>query len=252
VTESLWVDLASRPAWQQMAIDRAMVDVAECRGLRLMRLYRWQRDTLSLGANEAALRTWNRSTLETAGVPCVRRPTGGRGVWHAAEDLTYAWAGPSGGPAGVRRTYRSLHERLGEALADAGVATRLAPAPATPDGLRPGACFEAAVGGELVAGDRKVLGSAQKVFGAHLLQHGAVAVADHTSILRQYRRDSTDTARSSHDGRLPDPPALLTAIRDGWLAAGAQPADDELTGAVERASVQHEGRFRDPAWTWRR
>jgi lipoate-protein ligase A len=254
--ESVWVDEIRRPAWQQMALDRAMVTVARERGEAILRLYQWERDSLSLGANEAALRTWDRGRLERDGVPCVRRPTGGRGVWHASEDLTYAWAGPSGGPAGVRRTYRILHERLSRAVAGLGTATTLAPAPAGPADLRPGACFEMAVGGELLAGDRKVLGSAQKVFGDELIQHGAFARADRTAALGRYRGAdtpvATSAARSSQETGLPPAEALRSAIREDWLDAGAVEAIAELTLAVERASVEHADRFRDPAWTWRR
>jgi lipoate-protein ligase A len=252
MNETVWIDTASRPAWQQMAIDRAMVAIAAGDDAAILRLYQWQRDSLSLGANEVALRTWDRQRLERDEVPCVRRPTGGRGVWHAADDLTYSWAGLSGGPAGVRRVYRLLHGRLGRAIESTGTATDFAPAPEGGSDLRPGSCFERAVGGELIAEGRKVLGSAQKVFGAHLLQHGAFARVDRSGALSGYRLEAAPQSESTGIPNLPPACDLASVIRQSWLDSGATVAGGELTRAIERASVEYQEVFRDPAWTWRR
>lgn len=253
MTEWVWLDTTPRDAATQMAIDRAMVEVARRRSAAILRLYQWQHNTLSLGANEAAAGTWDRDRLEADRVPCVRRPTGGRGVWHADDDLTYAWAGPSGGAAGVRQVYRSLHERLGRALATAGAPTVLAARPTDRPDLRPGACFELAVGGELVAEGRKILGSAQRVFGHQLLQHGAFARCDRTAALERYRRIPGPAARSSrNEDPLPTAEELRTAIGRSWSLSGARPAPDALPREVEQASVEYQEWFRDPAWIWRR
>lgn len=246
----VWRDRIRREAWQQMAIDVAMVTLAGDLEQPLLRLYQWQQDTLSLGANEAACRTWDRAALERDGIPCVRRPSGGRGVWHAATDLTYAWAGPSGGPAGVRQRYRDLHDRLGAAIATCGLETALAAAPARSAGLAPGGCFDAAVGGEVLVAGRKMVGSAQKVFGSSLLQHGAIAVTPSDGGAAYRLTDAA--AQSSQQDPLPDADRLAEAITLLWTADGAQPAPAELTETIVVASLQHESRFRDPHWTWRR
>jgi lipoate-protein ligase A len=251
VTTLLWIDRARREAWQQMAVDLAMIDAARAGGVVLLRLYQWSVDTLSLGANEAAGRTWDRAALERDGVPCVRRPSGGRGVWHAATDLTYAWVGPSGGPAGVRRRYRELHDRLGAAMASCGVATALAGSPDRPTGLTPGACFDAAVGGEVLVAGRKAVGSAQKVLGSMLLQHGAIALDD-AARGAAYRLDRAGAAQSSQVSFLPDAEVVVDSIAARWLADGAVPARPEQIARIVDASVEHQSRFRDPNWTWRR
>lgn len=247
MTEMVWHDQERREAWQQMAIDLAMVAA----GTPLLRLYRWQADTLSLGANEAARRTWDRVALERDGIPCVRRPSGGRGVWHGRGDLTYAWAGPSGGPAGVRQRYRDLHDRLGEVIAGRGLATALAAAPSRLPGLTPGGCFDAAVGGEVLVAGRKTIGSAQKVIGSALLQHGAIALDQHHRGAA-YRLDGTAAAQSSQEESLPDADDLARAIADRWYTDGAVPAPAALIERILAASVAHQAQFRDPAWTWRR
>ena len=93
----VWSDLAPRPGADQMALDHALLGLAATDGVPVLRLYRWDRDTISFGTNEAALGTWDRSRLESAGLPCVRRPTGGRAVWPAPNQEKSATFTPSRG-----------------------------------------------------------------------------------------------------------------------------------------------------------
>ena len=76
-----------------MALDAALLEAAERDGLRALRLYAWQPGTLSFGRNEPATRRYDRAAIEARGLATVRRPTGGRAVWHHHE-VTYAVAAP--------------------------------------------------------------------------------------------------------------------------------------------------------------
>jgi lipoate-protein ligase A len=247
----VWDDRTPRDAAGQMALDEAALALAT-EGVHLLRLYRWAADTVSLGANEAATRHWDRAALARDGVPCVRRPTGGRAVWHAADDLTYAWTGPVASLGGVQRAYQLLHRRLVDAL-DAALAlgATLAPRPGRLPGLGPGACFDVPVGGEVLVAGRKAIGSAQLVRHGMLLQHGAIARSDRSAALGRYRRQPTDTVRGP-EAALPPADVLGAAILAGWLGAGARPAPRELTSRLDATSLQWLPRYRDPAWTWRR
>ncbi|MFN2326957.1 MAG: biotin/lipoate A/B protein ligase family protein, partial [Gemmatimonadales bacterium] len=89
----LWRDETPRPGWANMAIDRALLDLAAGEGAVVMRLYRWHPHCLSFGRHEPALRRYDRERIAALGLDTVRRPTGGRAVWHARE-LTYAVAAP--------------------------------------------------------------------------------------------------------------------------------------------------------------
>ena len=246
----IWHDTAPRSAASQMAIDLALVEAARELDRELIRFYAWERDTVSFGAHEPAARRWDRERLAHDGVATVRRPTGGRAVWHDHRDLTYAWAGPVEGPAGVRQRYRALHQSLAEALAEPDRAVVLA-APDRANGLGPGACFDVAAGGEVLVDGRKAIGSAQRVFGRHLLQHGAIAVADRGAALARYRLDPGPLVTPLAT-RLPDAGVLATRLLRHWHARGAEPLDPLLTSRIVLASVKELARLDDPDWTWRR
>jgi len=155
-----------------MAVDEAL---ARCRppGEATLRIYRWTRPSLSFGRNQPARGRYDPHALRHLGVEAVRRPTGGREVLHDRE-LTYAVVVPVSGPGSLRALYRQVNEALVVALEALGVRGGLAePGARTP---RPdaGACFGIPAAGEVVAADRKLVGSAQLRLGSTLLQHGSL------------------------------------------------------------------------------
>lgn len=235
-----------------MAIDRALVDHASAHRTIVYRLYRWAGDTLSFGANEAARRTWDRRRLERAKLPCVRRPTGGRGVWHDAADLTYAATAPLAAFGDLRLAYRLIHERLAHALRQLGLDAVVAPVGRRPVTLDPGACFDLAVGGEVLVADRKTIGSAQALFGSSMLQHGAIARADRSHSLARFRLAASAQESAIPDAELPGADQLAAAILATWQADGAVPLPAEVIGWAEHESSVHGVRYQDPSWTWRR
>jgi lipoate-protein ligase A len=252
LTAFWWDDGVARPAWQQMAIDRVLVDHASAHGTTVYRLYRWVADTVSFGANEAARRTWDRDRLERAQLPCVRRPTGGRGVWHDATDLTYAVTAPLAAFGDLRLAYRLIHDQLATAFRELAIDASVAAAGRRPVTLEPGACFDIAVGGEVLVAGRKTIGSAQALFGTSFLQHGAIARTERRGSLARFRLVSSPEASPVPVSELPALDALGPAIVAAWRAAGAVPAPASLVAWADEASGAYRARFDDPAWTWRR
>lgn len=248
----VWSDLAPRPGAEQMAIDHALLDLAAADGTPVLRLYRWAGDTISFGTNEAASGTWDRARLESAGPPCVRRPTGGRAVWHAADDLTYSVVGPIRDLGELRQAYRAIHERIAIAFTTLGLAAQLAPRPHRLPGLRPGACFDVAVGGEVLIHGRKVVGSAQVAQAGAMLQHGAIARADRLAALGRFRQGQPDAVGATAVPDLPSAEVLAEAIAAAWRGVGATEATMELTARAQVVSMKHLEHYRDPSWTWRR
>lgn len=247
----VWHDVTARPAAQQMAIDRALVDRAIQDGTSVFRLYRWDRDSVSFGANESANRTWDRERLERLKVPCVRRPTGGRGVWHDTADLTYAVTAPLARFGDLRTAYRRIHEQLARALNHLGVSASVAPNLRRPT-LEPGACFELTIGGEVMVGARKTIGSAQALIGTALLQHGAIALADRSAALARFRLVSSRSIPDISPLNLPDPRLVAQAIVTTWYEEDGAAASGDLVAWALQNGARYEDHFQDSGWTWRR
>lgn len=157
------------PGPANMAADEAMLESAEA-GVASLRFYGWSEPTLSLGYFQPA-------GERVAGLPWVRRMTGGAALVHHHE-VTYALALPAGRPwlaAGESWVCR-FHHLIAAALAPAGAATR-AVVCGEEKKLGPVLCFLHQTQGDLVAASAKVVGSAQRKRKGALLQHGGVLLA---------------------------------------------------------------------------
>lgn len=156
-----------------MAVDEQLLRDAESTGRAALRLYRWDPPTLSFGRNEA-MDQYDRDAIDRRGIAVVRRPTGGKAVWHEHE-VTYAVAAPISMFGSLRNAYRTIHMRLAAALRSLGADTQLAPDRPT---VRPSggltSCFAAPAGGELLVHGKKLVGSAQVRRREAFLQHGSI------------------------------------------------------------------------------
>jgi lipoyl(octanoyl) transferase len=175
------IEPLGRSGAENMARDEALLTAADRTGAAFLRLYRFDPPCWSFGRNEPA--------TEHGGIATVRRPSGGRAVWHEHE-VTYAVAAPVASFGRLRDAYRAIHERLATGLRSLGADVTLAgDRPTIRLSDRPTACFAATVGGEVLAGGRKVIGSAQVRRGAAFLQHGSIlldgSTSDNATTLRQ-------------------------------------------------------------------
>jgi len=249
---SLWPDPQPRPGWLNMAIDDTLLARAEA-GERWVRLYAWE-PTLSFGRHEPARRRYDAERIASLGLAVVRRPTGGRAVWHAGE-LTYAVALPTDGLGSITEVYRDLHQLLCNALAQLGVRATLAP-PARAASVDAGACFASPAGGEVMVAGRKVVGSAQLRRGSALLQHGSILLEEDQTVVAQVTHGPAPTDRSMPLRRVAQRPVswqqAAAAVADAFTAAWGAPTPVPAVRFAEvlasaRATSE---RFRSPAWTW--
>ncbi|OLC07657.1 MAG: hypothetical protein AUH41_09925 [Gemmatimonadetes bacterium 13_1_40CM_66_11] len=89
--------------------------------------------------------------------------------------MTYAVAAPIATFGSLRSAYREIHTRIAAALRLLGIDAVLAgDRPAVRPSDRPASCFAMSVGGEILVGDRKLVGSAQVRRGDAFLQHGSI------------------------------------------------------------------------------
>jgi lipoate-protein ligase A len=240
-----------------MALDQALMARARHTGESALRVYSWATPVLSLGRNQRARDTYDDDALAARGIGVVRRPTGGRALLHHRE-ITYSVTAPVTQNEGLNATYQQVNALLRYAFDTLGVRTSFAkpvtraPAPtAVP-------CFAEPAAGEIVAGGRKLVGSAQWRDGGALLQHGSILVDDDQRLIPALMRVPADPPPAPATlrellGHAPTVTEFSDAIFDAarsCLDADATILTTAEVDALETdAFIEH---FRDPAWTWRR
>ena len=167
-------DAPAEGAWN-MALDEALLESAGRAGQGgCLRFYAWEVPTISLGYFQHCA---DRRTHEPSrSCPLVRRATGGGAIVHDRE-LTYSYTTAVGSHVGseLSALYEAFHTALVEELARRGVAARLCRAPPRrPREQEPFLCFQRRAERDVLVGDAKIAGSAQRRHRGTLLQHGSV------------------------------------------------------------------------------
>ncbi|MGH7588345.1 MAG: lipoate--protein ligase family protein [Gemmatimonadota bacterium] len=240
-----------------MACDEAILEaVGKEASPPTVRFYAWNPPAVSLGRHQPGLDVRARAMLEEFGVTWVRRPTGGRLVYHGSIDLelTYSVVAPIGElplAGGLIDAYRRIHEALAAGLGRLGLAVELAPR-ARGVGPRLGpasrlACFAATVPWEIEAGGRKLLGSAQRRSRGALLQHGSLPLAgDPTAIPERVWpgsfAGSSIITLSAAAGRAVGFAEVADALRSGLEAVLNVRLSSGVLTDRERASVRARSR----------
>lgn len=158
-----------------MAVDEALLATAAGGGPATLRFYGWEGATVSIGYFQGAAERGGHAA--SAGLPWVRRATGGGAIVHDRE-LTYSVAIPAerGRMGASAELYDLFHETLLETLGGWGIEARRC-APAEESSAQPWLCFQRRSSGDVLLGDWKIGGSAQRRQGAGVLQHGSVLLA---------------------------------------------------------------------------
>lgn len=251
-----WDPPADGPA--NMAADESLAEEAVARDACCVRVYGWKHATVSLGGFQRAADA--AAVPAIAGVPLVRRPSGGGAIVHGS-DLTYAAAVPRTHAWGGRPQafYDAFHDALCAALGEAGIAAApwRAPAAAEEDVFL---CFDRRAAGDVVIDPpggqaprgHKVLGSAQRRLAAAVLQHGSLLV----------RRSPAVGEPAAHPGLLDLAPGRLAAgdvptLATRWLGLVAERAGlrivPETAAFWNEASVRERAeQFASDRWTLRR
>jgi len=220
------------PPALNLALDEALLRS----GRETLRLYAWEPPGLSLGFFQRA-----------AGIACppgftlVRRPTGGGAIAHTKE-LTIAWVGAR---RRVEEVYREMNAIVAKAAASFGV--RVVPGEGEPEAAPPGLCFDAHTCYDLLAGGRKLFGSAQRRGGGRFLLHGTLP-------LERNPLSKGATSLSEAAGRVVTrAEAEAVVIREAEGAWGtALVAETPSPGEWQQAERLVLERYGNDAWTRRR
>ncbi len=257
---STWrlLESPANPGAHNMAIDVALAESVRLGGPPVVRFYRWWPPCISLGRNQPARGHYDVGEAERRDIEFVRRPTGGRAVYHHHE-VTYSVSVGDRQLGGPRRTYEAVHKALLAGLRLLGAPTDMVAD--TGGGIRPSTvpCFDELDGGAIVAGRRKLLGSAQLREGGVLLQHGSLLLTgDQTPTVELLNvRSKTDVGEppTALDELLPNLPTwseLVDALASGFeRLLGIHLVHDQLSAEERARALRLARHFSDPTWTWR-
>lgn len=193
-------------------------------GVPTVRLFRWKPWAISLGFNQD-LSNIDLRQCTAKGIDVVRRPTGGRAVFHA-EELTYSVAMPADGKS-VLEIYNEISRALVKGLRLFGVNATLSRS--QPD-LRehyknPSSipCFTASARYEIEWRGKKLVGSAQRRFRNQttgeevVLQHGSILTGAAHQTLIDYLFLSDEKTRTDLANELREKTTDMSAIKQSEI-----------------------------------
>ncbi len=171
-------------AFNNMAVDEVLMNAqTACDASPTLRLYGWRPAAVSVGYFQKAEKEIDFVACADLGIEVVRRMTGGRAVYHAAE-LTYSITIREDHPMvpkTITASYMLFSSALLAALEEIGISAQLSmPRTAFSMGGRAkpasAACFDAPSHYEITVGGRKLVGSAQLRKNGVVLQHGSILI----------------------------------------------------------------------------
>ena len=167
-------DSGARHPHDNMAMDEALLCLPMGHPV-VLRFYDWEPPGRSLGYFQR-YDSPPAAGAAAFGAVVTRRTTGGDAILHAGE-ITFSITGDEDRPpfdGAVEESYHEIHLAVAGGLAGVGVAAHLRkdllaePEPAA------GRCFYSITPYDLVAGGRKLVGSAQRRRGGRVLHHGSI------------------------------------------------------------------------------
>lgn len=173
------IPFARHDPLENMAIDEALFRThREEGGPPVLRFFGWERPAVSLGYFQNTEAEIDCSYCRSEGITVVRRPTGGKAVLHGG-DLTYSLVAREDSPLfspDVMETYRIISRCLLRGLARCGIAVEIVEEGRNGSTTGNGFCFATPYKNEILAGGRKICGSAQMRARGVFLQHGSVLI----------------------------------------------------------------------------
>ncbi len=261
-------DGAGEAAWN-MALDEALLEaVAANEAPPTLRLYHWERSSVSLGRFQSIARTLNRDACEANGIPLVRRITGGRGILHG-DDVTISIAAPVaalGMDPGPALSTIAIYERLAagflRAFDELGMAATLGACRREAGDEARGDCFAIISRADIVDAStgRKRLGSALHRRERWVLQQTSLPL--HFMLPAERCREHAQLRSSVFPGATPESgadtgrdctiEAVSNAIVRGFAVTLGLTFREGTVSRAERCRAENlmAQRYADPTWTY--
>lgn len=207
-----------------MAVDESLLENALKSGDAVLRWYRWREPTLSLGYFQNSLD----SDPALASLPVVRRLSGGGAILHHHE-WTYSCILPPSHPLtqNPHDLYVVLHEEVVGTLSRYGFETCMRGGEHASSHSDPFLCFQRGDSCDVLCGEHKILGSAQRRRRGAVLQHGSLILR--TSPFAQHIPGLYDLS-----GIAPDELELAKSLSESVEKRLVFPANSDNLSAAEQ------------------
>lgn len=154
----------------------------------ILRFFGWDKPSVSIGTFQK-ISEINLEYLKKENIPLVRRPTGGKGVFHD-DELTYSIVIPSTHPIyelDTIESYKALSEVFIESLKEFNIIGELTKKEGSQDGF----CFSSQNYYEISVNGKKIIGSAQRRKKEGILQQGSIPLTiDYEKVKKIFYLDS--------------------------------------------------------------
>lgn len=159
-----------------------------------LRVFRWDQPAISLGRFQNVEREIDLERCQKHHIALVRRPTGGRAVYHRDEFTYSIISGKRHGiPSGVVAAYAYLSQGLLAALQHLGIQAEISDERVKKHPSA--ACFASSTQADLTSGGYKLIGSAQVWKEDVVLQQGSLPLDDRAAEFFELLRFPSRTAR---------------------------------------------------------
>jgi len=228
----VWRLLDSGPSSgaENMRIDeRLLREASDGEIVPTLRFYTWDPPAVSLGRFQEERTAVNAEACKRLGVGIVRRTTGGRAVLHHRE-LTYSIVSRTDNPLfpkSVLGAYKVIATGLQACLLNLGIQADIVSRPSrhavsSPRHPKDPACFSSPSWYEIVADNRKIVGSAQRRLPGAFLQHGSILI-DHDPVFEAELIPGGSRGRAAGIahvlGRSVSPEEVVKAFTNGFSDA---------------------------------
>ncbi len=257
-----FIDTASLGGAANMAVDEALLASFDpATSGPVFRIYGWEPPALSLGRFQKAQEVLDRGRCERAGVPVVRRITGGGVIYHG-DELTYSLVcAPNHVPpaSSIKDSFRVLTAFLirfyGKLGLNACYAVEHFPA-GTKLGERNDFCFAGKESYDIMISGRKIGGNAQRRLRQVIFQHGSIPIVNRAALGAGFLRAPSvgiqEKAGALREFGVDLPVEVLRGLlAEAFRETFATELEEEpLTGAERALAAVLTARHASSAWVW--
>ncbi|MGV8058314.1 MAG: biotin/lipoate A/B protein ligase family protein [Smithellaceae bacterium] len=259
-----FLDFQRYNAFENMAIDEAIFrETIKNKKPPTIRFYGWRPAAVSIGYFQDIAEEVNIEKCRADGVDVVRRPSGGKAVFHC-DEVTYSVMACNTEelfPPNIAGTYKIISNCISRALTCLGIEASLAATGRAMQGADfEACCFSVPSRNELLVSGRKICGSAQMRTSRGFLQHGSILTdfdpAKAAAFLLPMRTDlqlrklkDSVAAINEEVARPVDEEEICAFLKKGFTAVlGREIIEEKLTPAEEELTGKLIKKYADLRW----